>query len=714
MIVLVCAVAGSAVAVLDEVHTLRDALAQNPGLKIAPGALASAGWGGPQTLLLVGDDWRPQTKYYHVAVPHLANEMLLVRLDPSKPYISMMSIPRELWVTIYPPGGQPYTNRINSAYTYGITTLVSTIKRVLGLPVNHVVVATFGSFKKAVDAMGCVYSTVDRRYYHSNVGSVEQYQEINLQPGYQKMCGEQALEFVSYRHDDTSLVRDARDQSFLMDVKKQYGPSLVSNAHKFEKIFGKAVRTDAGLRSTTGILNLLGTLVSMSSRRVRQVHFQASLLATHDVATQQQIAASVHAFLHGGSGIPARSTAAAAHAVHNHKVAARLPLVPASSTQLAGAQRAATHLPFPLEYPRVQDRGGSGIPPSLRRYLVHAPDGSAFPIYVAVFSAGQLGAYYDVQGTSWLGAPMFQSPDQSVIVGSRKYSLYYEGSNLKMISWSEHGAIYWVRNSLTDTLSNGEMLAIAEQTKPFSVAGARGRPLVILKAAGVPVRQAVVQKTSALRTVGSLGGLLALISIPLLAFAVLRRRRDLRPARLQLAAGTPTGAWLSASVSHLPYAPPAPLPLSAGALEERRRAQRSVRKQKLVAGTLAALAVGVLAGVTMADQAANTPPAKHRRLAGGRGGIPTVPVSVLNASSVQGAAGSLALQLKSRGISIGTVANDTEARPPGLTIMYAAGERAQAARLSHDLAGESATLMPIDSATMTAAGYGAKLVVVIG
>jgi len=46
----------------------------------------------------------------------------------------------------------------------------------------------------------------------------------------------------------------------------------------------------------------------------------------------------------------------------------------------------------------VEDRGGSSEPVFLRDYLIHAPDHRANPIYVAVFSAGQLGQYYDVQG----------------------------------------------------------------------------------------------------------------------------------------------------------------------------------------------------------------------------------------------------------------------------------------------------------------------------
>jgi polyisoprenyl-teichoic acid--peptidoglycan teichoic acid transferase len=701
------------VAVLDEVHTLRDALGINGSLRLKPGALASAGWGAPQTLLLVGDDQRSLTKYYHVAVPHLANEMLLVRLDPSKPYISMMSIPRELWVRIHPPGRLPYVNRINSAYTYGIGTLVSTLKQDLGISVNHVVVITFGRFRRAVNEMGCVYSTVDRRYYHVNVPGGPQYQEINLRPGYQKLCGAQSLQFVSYRHGDTSQIRDARDQSFLMDVKKQYGSTLSSNAHKFERIFGQAVQTDPGLHSTTGILNLLGTLIDSSGRRVRQVHFQANLGPTFDTATPRQIAASVHAFLFGGSAIPKQSTAAAAHAVHNHKVAARLPLVPVASSQLATARGAAVALPFPIEYPRVQDRAGSGVPPTLRNYLIHSPDGTAYPAYAAVFYGGLLGAYYDVQGTTWTAAPMFQSPDQTVSVGGRTYSLYFEGSNLKMVSWQEHGAVYWVRNSLTDSVGNGEMLAIAEQTKHFSVSGPHGGLPVVLKAAGVPVRQAKVEKTDVFKTAGSVGGLLALVSVPLLAFGLLRRRQELVRARDDIVTGTPGGLRLSAALAHIPYVPLPDAPRALEVLEERRSARRRSQHRKgAIAGVVAAGVLGLAVFLVLEGSSTSR---RHVRGAPTASSIPTVPVSVLNATTAQGAARRLATVLQGRGVSIGTVANDTSStHHGGVEILYATGQRTQAARLARLLEPEAPTVGPIDPATTAAAGYGAKLVVVIG
>jgi LCP family protein required for cell wall assembly len=543
--VLVASAATSAVFVSGEVNTLRDALSQNPSLNVGPGSLAGAGFGGPQTLLLVGDDQRALTRYYHRAVLPHSNEMLLVRLDPNRPWISMLSIPRDLRVTIYPRHGLPVTTRFNYAYTAGgIPLLLSTIKRVIGLSVNHVVVITFGRFRRAVDEMGCVYSTIDRRYFHSNVGSVEQYQEINLQPGYQKLCGDQALQFVSYRHGDTALVRDSRDQSFLLDVKKQYGPSLSDNVHKFERIFGRAVQTDAGLHTTNGILDLLGTLVASSGRRVRQVQFQANLLPNEVTASPQQISASVQSFLYGGQAIHKQATAAVARAVHRRRVIARLPLSAVSPTELAQARTESQNDAFPLEYPRVREQAGNGDPVYLRSYLIHAPDGTPYPIYVAAISAGGLGQYYDVQGTTWKQAPQFSSPDQTVVVGRRKYNLFYEADRLKMVAWNELGAVYWVRNTLDDSVGNGELLAIAEQTVPVVNPTIHHR--LDLGAAAIPARAAKRSQTDLRQTLGWIAGLLTLLMLPLLSIGFLRRRQEILELRAQLRDSTEREAHLHA------------------------------------------------------------------------------------------------------------------------------------------------------------------------
>ena len=83
----------------------------------------------------------------------------------------------------------------------------------------------FQGFIRVVDTLGCAYVNVDHHYYNANVGSAEtDYTSINLQPGYQKLCYENALDYVRYRHTDSDFVRVARQQDFLRDLRQQISP----------------------------------------------------------------------------------------------------------------------------------------------------------------------------------------------------------------------------------------------------------------------------------------------------------------------------------------------------------------------------------------------------------------------------------------------------------------------------------------------------------
>jgi polyisoprenyl-teichoic acid--peptidoglycan teichoic acid transferase len=689
-----------------EVGTLKRALNLNPTLQVG-GGLTPASFGGPENLLLVGNDQRKRTSTAPV-LPH-SNEMLVVRFDPGKPYISMMSIPRELMVTINCPNG-PATTRLNYALTCGgVPTLVKTIKQLTGLGINHVVEIDFGQFKRAVNDMGCVYSTVDRRYYHVNVPGGEQYQEINLQPGYQRMCGGDALSFVSYRHGDTSLVRDARDQSFLLDVKSQYGPTLVDNADKFERIFGRSVETDPALHTTGGILDLLGTLVNSSSLRVRQVQFQVNLQPTGanpcscDTATPQQIGASVNAFLYGGSGTPPKKKiAAVAGAVHAHPRQS-LPLVPVSSDELSKAVNAAAGIPFKLEIPRVKDKNGSDTPVSIRDYPVEAPDRSQYASYVAVFQASGPGQYYDIQGTTWTTAPLLDNPDQTIKVGPRTYYLDYEGQHLETVAWYEHGAAYWVRNSLTDAIGNGELLAIAEQTAPAT--DRVGRQLG-LRAAVVPQRIVTQPEYNLKNTLGSLGGLVALLALPLLAIPFFHRRRELGKLRAQLAATLHFESQLRAAA---PGGGPAAA--QTGLRPPVFAVPRLSRRTRWLAGAGALLLAAVgAAGILLNLQGGTTPKQVTHQVVQTK---PSIPVAVLNASRTQGAAGKFAKELRGRGVKVANVGNLKGSHPPGLLILYAPGYRSEAAALARVVTAQKPTIQPIDPAAQAAAGSKTRLALVI-
>jgi hypothetical protein len=82
---------------------------------------------------------------------------------------------------------------------------------------------------------------VDRRYYNKNTGSgYDDYANINLRPGYQLLSGQQALDFVRFRHTDDDLHRNARQQEFVRAFREQVSgsfsftqlPSLVDTVTK--------------------------------------------------------------------------------------------------------------------------------------------------------------------------------------------------------------------------------------------------------------------------------------------------------------------------------------------------------------------------------------------------------------------------------------------------------------------------------------------------
>ena len=62
--------------------------------------------------------------------------------------------------------------------------------------------------------VGAVWVDVDHRYFNDNSG-YDRYATIDLQPGYQKLSGRQALDYVRFRHTDSDLHRNARQQDFV-------------------------------------------------------------------------------------------------------------------------------------------------------------------------------------------------------------------------------------------------------------------------------------------------------------------------------------------------------------------------------------------------------------------------------------------------------------------------------------------------------------------
>lgn len=172
-------------------------------------------WQGkkPVAILLLGVDRRPDEKVEFSRT----DTMLLTVIFPETKAAALISLPRDLWVSIPGYGEQ----RINVAHAVGGPALAKrTVEALLGLPVDFYARVEFGGFEQMVDALGGVVVDVERpikddEYPGENYSTIR----IYIPPGPQLMDGRTALQYVRSRHSENDFGRMRRQQRFLVAVR---------------------------------------------------------------------------------------------------------------------------------------------------------------------------------------------------------------------------------------------------------------------------------------------------------------------------------------------------------------------------------------------------------------------------------------------------------------------------------------------------------------
>jgi hypothetical protein len=97
-----------------------------------------------------------------------------------------------------------------------------------------------------------------------------------------------------------------------------------------------------------------------------------------------------------------------------------------------------------------------------RAYVIHDQQGKPYPAYrMTLVINPDLGEYYGVQGTTWQQPPLLGSPTSTVTVNGKQLLLYSNGGKLSLVAWRAPWGVYWVSNTLSDTISNKQMVEIA-------------------------------------------------------------------------------------------------------------------------------------------------------------------------------------------------------------------------------------------------------------
>jgi len=441
--------------------------------------------GSPQTILILGSDKRETTE----GDPGRSDTAILLRVDPDKEFLSLMSLPRDLVVPI-PGYGE---DKINAAYSYGQqedptgggeTLAIETITNYLDVPINHVVNVDFGGFYEAVNAIDCVYIDVDRHYYNPTGG---EYAEIDVEAGYQKLCGYQALQYVRYRHTDNDLVRGARQQDFIREARQRIPPGellpFFGNGEEYIDIFTE--NTSSDIDSASAIVGMLKTFAAVRNAPVRQVSLGELSDDGGVVASAAEVDSAVNQFLgndlddapeepkSGGDGGGGGNNDGDKPDKPKPESEGAAPLV-----DFAGPaqEKAALFAKFmqhrkadlPIFYPTrlVQTPNTVISDESRAASLVGPNDNDIYEMYKYVIPFQPLyGEYYGFSGTNWDDPPILKNPSGTRTINGREFLLFYEQDKLRLVGWRTSKGSYWVNNTLTHTLTEAQMLELAASTR---------------------------------------------------------------------------------------------------------------------------------------------------------------------------------------------------------------------------------------------------------
>ena len=424
-------------AVLLEIDDVVDTFTQEGRTAIDIPEVTRAEAGDPRTFLLLGSDERYGDK--KLRVKPRSDTILLVRVDPDTKRIAVMSLPRDLKVKV--PGAG--TNKINAAYEIGgPRKTVATIQRLFEdatgeeFPINGVINVNFGGFRRAINYVNGVYVDVDRRYYNDNstANYGEAYATIDVQPGYQRLKGQDALDYVRYRHGDNDFYRASRQQDFLRQASRQDTIRALLDVGKrkeLARIFGRYFEVDKSFTKASNLIGLARTGQFLVGQKapVNEVRFPAyeaenpaidSYLYVKDSALRK----TYREFMTGkGSSSPRKATettpvstatpAAEPARKRNKKSSIKgLEQARVEGENMAILAETQGNLGFPFYFPGLRKTGSRYADSEPRIYTVPDAKGKKHKAYRLVLNAGSYGEYYGVQGLAWRHPPILDNPDE--------------------------------------------------------------------------------------------------------------------------------------------------------------------------------------------------------------------------------------------------------------------------------------------------------------
>jgi len=238
---------------------------RSPGVQATP--TPSAAPGAPFTVLLLGsdDDGKNQSP--------LTQSMILVRVEPATKHVTMLSIPRDLWVPLSTGGSA----KIDAAYLHGgASAAVVTVEQDFHIHIDHYAWIGLLGLVNLINEVGGIdvvaTNPVMDDFYPADLSGKNPYayERVAVLPGPQHMNGGEALMYVRSRHGDlrSDFGRSQRQQQVLLALRAKAKLLGIADLPDIATAMANDFSTDM---SISQIASLLPIASNVQLQNVQQV-----------------------------------------------------------------------------------------------------------------------------------------------------------------------------------------------------------------------------------------------------------------------------------------------------------------------------------------------------------------------------------------------------------------------------------------------------------
>ena len=227
----------------------------------------------------------------------LTDTIMIASIDPINNQVSLLSIPRDLWVKIPGNGSQ----KVNATFAYGkegsksrnlveqekdgLELLDKTLTPVIGIPIHYHAVINFKAFSQAVDAVGGVSFNVPETLYDPTIAWENKGNPLIAQKGTQTFNGQRALLYAKSRETSTDFARSERQRQLMVALKdKILSAGTFSNPLKISSLlssFGDNIYTDFSLNDIKRLYEIISKIPSKDISSLDLVTPPHDLLTTN-------------------------------------------------------------------------------------------------------------------------------------------------------------------------------------------------------------------------------------------------------------------------------------------------------------------------------------------------------------------------------------------------------------------------------------------------